>query len=270
MKSGCRLFMHRKGVIRTMGLYSYDSSDIPKSDRIPKLIEDLYAGMPKIESARAVLLTESYRQTEDEPVVIRRAKAFQHILENIPIVIRDQELIVGSTTTGPRGCQTYPEFSYDWLEEEFDTVAARPADPFYISDKTKAELKEVNAYWKGKTTSELATYYMEPETLLAIDHGIFTPGNYFYNGVGHVTVKYGEVLAIGFSGIKEKAVRQKAKLSLTDGDYQKRSRFLEAVMISCDAAVTYAKRYAKLALKEAGQCSDERIAPDSTELCKCS
>ncbi|WP_334136549.1 glycyl radical protein [Muricomes intestini] len=239
-----------------MGLYSYDSSDIPKSDRIPKLIEDLYAGMPKIESARAVLLTESYRQTEDEPVVIRRAKAFQHILENIPIVIRDQELIVGSTTTGPRGCQTYPEFSYDWLEEEFDTVAARPADPFYISDKTKAELKEVNAYWKGKTTSELATYYMEPETLLAIDHGIFTPGNYFYNGVGHVTVKYGEVLAIGFSGIKEKAVRQKAKLSLTDGDYQKRSRFLEAVMISCDAAVTYAKRYAKLALEEAGQCSD--------------
>ena len=70
-----------------MGLYNYDSTEIPKSDRIPKLVENLYAKMPEIESARAILITESYRQTENEPMVIRRAKAFAHILENIPIVI---------------------------------------------------------------------------------------------------------------------------------------------------------------------------------------
>lgn len=239
-----------------MGLYTYDSTDIPKSERISKLVEDLYAKMPEIESSRAVLITESYRQTENEPMIIRRAKAFLHILENIPIVIRDQELIVGSTTIAPRGCQTYPEFSYEWLEAEFDTVETRSADPFYISEKTKEELKEANAYWKGKTTSELATSYMEPETLIAMEHNIFTPGNYFYNGVGHVTVKYDEVLAIGFSGIKEKAQAELAKLSMADGDYQKRSRFLEAVMISCDAVITYARRYAELALEEAGKCSD--------------
>lgn len=238
-----------------MGLYNYDSTEIPKSDRIPKLVENLYAKMPEIESARAILITESYRQTENEPMVIRRAKAFAHILENIPIVIRDLELIVGSTTIAPRGCQTYPEFSYEWLEAEFDTVETRSADPFYISEKTKQELKEANAYWKGKTTSELATSYMEPETLLAMEHNIFTPGNYFYNGVGHVTVKYGEVLAIGFSGIKAKAQAELDKLCLADGDYQKKSRFLEAVMISCDAAIEYARRYARLALKEAEECT---------------
>lgn len=239
-----------------MGLYNYDSTEIPKSDRIPKLVENLYAKMPEIESARAILITESYRQTENEPMVIRRAKAFAHILENIPIVIRDLELIVGSTTIASRGCQTYPEFSYEWLEAEFDTVEKRSADPFYISEKTKQELKEANAYWKGKTTSELATSYMEPETLLAMEHNIFTPGNYFYNGVGHVTVKYGEVLAIGFSGIKAKAQAELDKLCLADGDYQKKSRFLEAVMISCDAAIEYARRYARLALKEAEECTD--------------
>lgn len=239
-----------------MGLYNYDSTEIPKSDRIPKLVENLYAKMPEIESARAILITESYRQTENEPMVIRRAKAFAHILENIPIVIRDLELIVGSTTIAPRGCQTYPEFSYEWLEAEFDTVETRSADPFYISEKTKQELKEANAYWKGKTTSELATSYMEPETLLAMEHNIFTPGNYFYNGVGHVTVKYGEVLAIGFSGIKAKAQAELDKLCLADGDYQKKSRFLEAVMISCDATIEYARRYARLALKEAEECTD--------------
>ena len=238
-----------------MGLYNYDSTEIPKSDSIPKLVENLYAKMPEIESARAILITESYRQTENEPMVIRRAKAFAHILD-IPIVIRDLELIVGSTTIAPRGCQTYPEFSYEWLEAEFDTVETRSADPFYISEKTKQELKEANAYWKGKTTSELATSYMEPETLLAMEHNIFTPGNYFYNGVGHVTVKYGEVLAIGFSGIKAKAQAELDKLCLADGDYQKKSRFLEAVMISCDAAIEYARRYARLALKEAEECTD--------------
>ena len=109
---------------------------------------------------------------------------------------------------------------------------------------------------KEKTTSELATSYMEPETLLAMEHNIFTPGNYFYNGVGHVTVKYGEVLAIGFSGIKAKAQAELDKLCLADGDYQKKSRFLEAVMISCDAAIEYARRYARLALKEAEECTD--------------
>ena len=239
-----------------MGLYTYDSTDIPKTDRIAKLVDNLYAKMPEIESARAVLITESYKQTENEPMIIRRAKAFQHILENIPIVIRDLELIVGSTTIAPRGCQTYPEFSYEWLEAEFDTVETRSADPFYISEQTKRELKEADAYWKGKTTSELATSYMEPETLLAMEHNLFTPGNYFYNGVGHVTVKYWEVLEIGFGGIKAKAEAELAKLCLADGDYQKKSRFLQAVMISCDAAITYARRYAKLALEEAEKCTD--------------
>ena len=123
-----------------MGLYTYDSTPIPKSDRIPKLVENLYAKMPEIESARAVLITESYKQTENEPMIIRRAKAFQHILENIPITIRDLELVVGSSTLAPRGCQTFPEFSYEWLEAEFDTVETRSADPFYISEQTKKEL----------------------------------------------------------------------------------------------------------------------------------
>ena len=234
----------------------FQTSDIPKSPRIQKLVDALYAHMPVIESARAKLITESYKETEGEPIITRRAKAFAHILHNIPIVIRDNELIVGSSTIAPRGCQTFPEFSYEWLEAELDTVATRTADPFYLAEETKAELREADKYWKGKTTSELATSYMAPEAIRAIDHNIFTPGNYFYNGVGHVTVKYGEVLAIGFSGIKAKAQAELDKLCLADGDYQKKSRFLEAVMISCDAAIEYARRYARLALKEAEECTD--------------
>ena len=83
------------------GLGNYDSTPIAKSDRIKRLVDHLNAKMPEIESARAVLITESYKQTENEPMIIRRAKAFQHILENIPITIRDLELVVGSSTLAP-------------------------------------------------------------------------------------------------------------------------------------------------------------------------
>ena len=186
----------------------------------------------------------------------RRAKAFAHILHNIPIIIRDEELIVGSSTLAPRGCQTFPEYSFQWLEDELDTVATRTADPFYIAEETKAELREVHKYWKGKTTSELATSYMAPEAILAIDHNIFTPGNYFYNGVGHVTVKYEEVLAIGYEGIIAKAQKKLDECNVGDGDYAKKSRFLEAVIMSCQAVIDYAHRYAELAEQMAYQCQD--------------
>lgn len=239
-----------------MGLYTYNSESIPKTDRIPRLVENLYKKMPEIESARAVLITESYKATENEPIIIRRAKAFEHILKNIPIIIREEELIVGSTTIAPRGCQTYPEFSFEWLEPEFDTVATRSADPFYISEQTKKELREVHKYWKGKTTSDLATSYMAPETLKAIEHNIFTPGNYFYNGVGHVTVQYEKVLAIGYEGIIAEVEEAMKKCHVGDGDYVKRIHFYEAVITSCKAVIEYANRYAELARKEAAACRD--------------
>ena len=239
-----------------MGLYQYEVADIKKTDRIDRLVSHLFARMPEIESARARLITESYRTTEQEPVIIRRAKAFVHVLEHIPIIIREDELVVGSSTIAPRGCQTYPEFSYEWLEAEFDTVASRSADPFYISEEAKREIREADRYWKGKTTSELATSYMAPETLTAMEHNMFTPGNYFYNGVGHVTVQYEKVLAIGMEGIRAEAEGLLAQCRVGDGDYARKSRFLQAVILSCNGVIAYAERYARLAEQMAAQCQD--------------
>ena len=234
----------------------YYSETIAMRDRIARLKDDLFKKMPEIESARARLITESYRMTEGEPMITRRAKAFLHILQNIPIIIRDEELVVGSTTLAPRGCQTYPEFSYEWLEAEFDTVATRSADPFYISEDAKREIAEADKYWKGKTTSELATSYMSPEAIRAIDHNIFTPGNYFYNGVGHVTVHYDWILAVGFKGIAAKAKKALEEADFGDADYAKRSHFLNAVILSCEAAIIYAERYSDLARKMAEKETD--------------
>ena len=230
-----------------ISLPKYNSTKCAKSPRIDRLKNALLAKMPEIEADRAVLLTESYMQTEGEPIVMRRAKAFKNIMEHLPVTIRPDELVVGSATVAPRSCQVFPEFSFEWLEEEFDTVATRSADPFYISEETKSTLRKVYSYWKGKTTSELATSLIAPEARLAMKHNVFTPGNYFYNGVGHVTVQYDKVLAIGYRGIIEEVRRERCKMNYGDADYCSKSALLDAIEMSCEAVITYAKRYAALA-----------------------
>ena len=230
---------------------------IDKSSRIGKLIDNLYEKMPEIESARGKLVTESYKASENLPIIKRRSAAFAHILRNIPIVIRDNELVVGSATVAPRGCQVFPEYSYEWLLSELDTVSTRQADPFYISEKTKAELREIYPWWNGKTTSDLAKANMSPEAYEAFtEHSVFTPGNYFYNGIGHVCVDYGKVLKIGYRGIIAEAEDALSRLDVADGDYVSRSNFLYAVIESCEAVIEYAHRYSALALDMASKESD--------------
>ncbi len=227
------------------------TTEISKSDRIQKLIDDLYSGTPTIESTRAEIITESFKATEDKPLHIRKSRAFYALCEKLPVVIRDDELIVGCNCFARRGCPTFPEFSNKWLEDEFDTVAKRSADPFYITDETKAKLKEIHKYWQGRTTSELATSYMAPEAISAIEHNIFTVGNYFYNGIGHVNVDYAKVLAIGYEGIYAQAKAERDKCNVYDKDYAERFNFLTSVMESCEGAMLFAKRYSDEAKKMA-------------------
>ena len=232
------------------------TAEIPKTKRIQKLIDDLYSGTPTIESTRAEIITESFKNTEELPLYIRKSRAFKALAEKLPVVIRDDELVVGCNCFARRGCPTFPEFSNKWLEDEFDTVATRSADPFYISDETAAKLREVHKYWQGRTTSELATAYMAPETLNAIDHNIFTVGNYFYNGIGHVNADYAKVMRIGYNGIYEQAKAERDKCNVYDSDYTTRYYFLTSVMESCEAAIIFANRYSDAARKLAMECTD--------------
>lgn len=228
---------------------NYNSAKTKKSDRIEKLKEELFREIPQIEADRAFLLTESYMQTEDEPMVTRRAKAFKNILDKIPVTIRPLELIVGSATVKPRSCQVFPEFSFEWLEDEFDTIATRSADPFYISEDTKTTLHNVFKYWKGKTTSDLATSLIAPEAQKAIDHNVFTTGNYFYNGVGHVSVNYAKILKNGFKGIINEVMAEKATMDLGDADYVQKNALLDGIIMCSKAVINYANRYSLLAKK---------------------
>lgn len=226
------------------------------TERVVRLKEEVMSAFPCIEADRAIILTKSFKETENEPMIIRKAKALKTILNEIPIVIRDNELIVGSLTKNPRSAQVFPEFSNKWLVDEFDKFEDRTSDAFKISEETKKELKEVFKYWEGKTVSELADSYMTEETKKAMGANVFTVGNYFYNGLGHVSVDYEKVLKKGFKGIIKEVQEQIDNADKSSPEYIKKRAFWDAVIISCNGAIDYAKRYSKLAIDLAKDTKD--------------
>jgi formate C-acetyltransferase len=217
------------------------------TDRVERLRKVIINAVPQVESERACLITESYKETENLPVIIRRAKAVEKIFTELPVTIREDELIVGSVTVNPRSTEICPEFSYEWVEKEFDTMATRMADPFEIKEQAKRELKEAFKYWEGRTTSALADSYMSPCTKDCIANGVFTVGNYFYGGVGHVNVDYGKVLKKGFRGVLEEVINELNALDMDDPASIKKRQFYNAVIISYNAAIIFAHRYANKA-----------------------
>ena len=226
------------------------------TDRVKRLKKAIVDAIPYVESERAVLVTESYKETEGLSPIMRRAKAAEKIFNNLPITIHEDELIVGAITKNLRSTEICPEFSYDWVEKEFDTMGTRMADPFQIPKDTANELREAFKYWEGKTTSALADSYMSQETKDCIANGVFTVGNYFYGGVGHVCVDYGKVLKIGFTGIIKQAIDAMNQMDLMDPEYIKKKNFYEAIVITYSAAISFAHRYAAKAREMAAGCPD--------------
>lgn len=217
------------------------------TERVERLKRMIVDAIPYVESERAVLVTESYKETEGLSPILRRAKAVEKIFNNLPITIREDELVVGAITKNPRSTEICPEFSYDWVAKEFDTMGARVADPFQIPKETAAELSEAFKYWDGKTTSALADSYMSQEAKDCMANGVFTVGNYFYGGVGHICVDYGKILRKGFKGIIAEVIEAMSKMDKKDPDYIKKQQFYNAVVISYSAAINFAHRYAQKA-----------------------
>ena len=106
---------------------------------------------PEICVERGCQVTEAYRNSEASPTIIRRAKALENILNNMTIFIQSSELIVGNMASKPRAAPLFPEFGVDFFEEELDSFSKRPYDKFLVNNESKAKIKEIINYWKGKT-----------------------------------------------------------------------------------------------------------------------
>jgi formate C-acetyltransferase len=196
---------------------------------------------------RARLVTESFKESEGEPVVLRWGKALAHVLEKMPIHIDENELIVGCAGPPGRYAILYPE-----LEERFfseDVSPSKPGEQLVVTEEdVKIINEELRPYWDGK---QFHTAYMEAlpaETRRLIEaYFIVTPTATARSSLAW-NHDYEKILKGGVGGIREQAQEKLESLDPFDPrDKLEKEPFLTAVITVCDAIVTFARRYAELA-----------------------
>ncbi|MGX9743104.1 formate C-acetyltransferase [Pseudocitrobacter corydidari] len=216
--------------------------------RIQRLKDALFAHPREISLERALLYTESHRQTEGEPVIVRRAKATAHILDNVAISIRDDELIAGNRTIKPRAGIMSPEMDPYWLLKELDQFPTRPQDRFAISDDDKrCYREELFPYWEKRSMKDFINGQMTDEVKTAVGTQIFSV-NQTDKGQGHIIIDYPRLLNNGLA-----ALVSEIKAHCTQ---QPENHFYAAVLIVLEAAQRHILRYAVLAETLAVACPD--------------
>jgi formate C-acetyltransferase len=223
-----------------------------------------------VSSERALLVTESYQETEGEPIQIRRARAFQKILENISTPIYPDELIVGSQNElSPRSANLFPEFGVEYIEKEMDTWEKRSQDPFVATEQVKEDLRRIIPYWKGKTLSEQLLKELPREIVdqLLAEHPVVFGWCAQNNGIGHIHVNYKRLLEKGFDGIREEAEEKLRNLDYAgDPEVSEKNRFYRSIIIVSEAAAEFGRRYARTAEDMASRESDPKRKAELLEI----
>lgn len=213
--------------------------------RIRKAKKRMFDRVATICPQRAEIITKSFQASEGEPIVIRRAKAFADILEQMSIYIEPDMIIAGNQASQNFAAPIFPEYSIDWIIEELDDFDKRSGDAFFITEETKEKLRKIAPYWEGKTHKDQVLKELSPINRLAEEQGVLHRGGISMSGDGHIIPNYEFVLEYGFSGMKEIAVNHlRYKELLT----QEQIEFYQAAIISMDGAIHYCERFADLAL----------------------
>lgn len=218
------------------------------SGRVQKLKDELFREKREISLERALLYTESYKFTEGEPVIIRRAKATSHILDHVSISIREGELLAGNRTIEPRSGIISPEMDPYWIYEELDTLESRPQDPFYISEEDKRIYREeLYPYWKGRSLKDFINGKMNSKVKEAVSKNVVKL-NQTDKGQGHIIMCFEKILNSGIEAIIEDLER---KLENEQNDFYK------AALIVYKESQRHILRYAALAAELADKEQDE-------------
>lgn len=209
----------------------------------------MFEARREISLERARLYTRSYRKTEGEPVIIRRAKATAKVLAEVKISIREGEIIAGNRTIKPRSGIASPEMDPYWIYEELDTLSSRPQDQFFISDEDKEIYRqELYPYWAGHSLKDFinARLAREDEETQAIE---IVKLNQTDKGQGHIIMSYLEPLHDGLGYILQ-SVQEELR-------GQPDHLFYQAALITLEATTQHILRYAKLAKEMATREQDK-------------
>jgi len=216
--------------------------------RVKSLRDKVVNATPEVCLERAWLMTESYKETEGQPELIRRAKALKAILSEMSIGIDEGELIVGKATSKIRGGPLLPEVQWGWYLEEMDTISTRDWDRFApLTKEDKGRMKQFLPYWKGKSLYD-RWHAMCPEDALKLVNVINSASGFciINANLAHIGID-GTVLTKGLKGIGKEVEAELEKLNLgKEGDLEK-YLFLKAVSMALEAVPLFAERYSELA-----------------------
>ncbi len=223
-----------------------------------------------LERARAEM--KAYEQYKNEPRIIQRARVFETYLRDKTISILEDELIVGNISSKIRGAPVSGETMSWFLDAELDDpvkdFSVRPYDRFQVTPEERTELRQVILpHFKGKTHGDYALEAVDAEIKEKAFLG-FSSCSHIPNlgevslqrDAGHQMANYEKVLHKGLKGIREEAEWYLAQVDQPYAHYgvPERRDFYKAVLISLDAAMAYARRYADLARETANVTADPK------------
>ncbi len=216
------------------------------TERAARLRAQSLKARPVLSTERAELLTEFYRQDLgliSEPV--RRALAFQYLLEHKAIWIGEGELIVGEKGPAPKAAPTYPELCCHSLQD-LDILDSREKISFAVSPEARAVYEEtIIPFWRGRTMRELIFQEMTGEWKAAYEAGIFTEFME-QRSPGH-TVLDDKIYRKGLVDFIAEMDESLAGLDYLDGEAYAKQEQLKAMRICARALIRYAERHAERA-----------------------
>jgi formate C-acetyltransferase len=229
------------------------------------ILESFQGTVPHIDVERAVLFTESMRQTEGRPLTLRWAKALAHVAERMTVRITPGQLLAGRAGRLGRYGILYPEIDGDFYPVVLERLSERRKNTFLISGgDARAIATDVAGYWRGRTFHEALNLAM-PESLRPLTYDdpeglrsrFVVSETSSYRSALQWVHDYEKVLRRGLLDIRSEMADRLAGLSPGSVvDMVERRPFYEAMIIVCDAVVAWAGRHADLALELARDEAD--------------
>ncbi|MFC1986618.1 glycyl radical protein [Chloroflexota bacterium] len=233
------------------------------TDRVKKCRDECLADAQHVCAERSRLITQSWKETDGQPVVIRRARLFEKMLQGKSIVIRDDELIVGSQTKYVRGSSPYLDFAPKPLLKTLTAkkiTADSEAVEAAITEDDRESLLEDAQYWDGRGTGDVLKELVRETVTEHVDDyeeaRLFSWK--FDKPVGGRSLNFAKLIDKGINGVLGEIREELEKVDLSVRGSWEKYEFLKAGIICCEVLINFASRYASLAREMASKEADPK------------
>ena len=248
----------------------------PVTERVQRIRERYRSTRPRIDINRYRLVTEFYMQNPQLTGILKRAKNLRNLFENMPVLVNEDEIIVGWQGTSYRCCALYPETSFNWFMKELraGTIPKRQQDPYDIDPEDEQYLLATGDFWDKNSMSAIVDEYMpryHRDRMTGNGVLFFGPKDNCQSPVGHFTANFWTATQKGFGAIRKEAEEKMAELEENGifGDSNNKYNFYRAVSIVSEGIIHWSERYAAECARQAEACADPARRGELLEMADC-